>query len=158
MFMRSTLLFLINCLEIFFNPIPLLFVLLRIFDYCNSITNTVKKPYHMAPFELKEVKTQLQELINKGFIRPSSSPLEAVVLFIKEKDGSIRTLNQLLGTKYGHHEELIYVYHERRLLRSAHKSDNILLYQPLFQLLCDQGTRRSFPKDGFCKHYGQCKF
>ena len=44
----------------------------------------------MAPAEMKELKTQLQELLDKGFIRPSVSPWGAPVLFFKKKDGSIR--------------------------------------------------------------------
>ncbi|KAA0047375.1 hypothetical protein IC582_013588 [Cucumis melo] len=44
----------------------------------------------MAPTELKELKVQLQELLNKGFIRPSMSPWGAQVLFMKKKDGSMR--------------------------------------------------------------------
>ncbi|KAA0056692.1 pol protein [Cucumis melo var. makuwa] len=44
----------------------------------------------MAPTELKELKVQLQELLDKGFIRPSVSPFGAVVLFVKKKDGSMR--------------------------------------------------------------------
>ncbi|KAL4011265.1 hypothetical protein IC575_028317 [Cucumis melo] len=44
----------------------------------------------MAPTELKELKVQLQELLDKGFIRPSVSPWEAPVLFVKKKDGSMR--------------------------------------------------------------------
>ncbi|GMJ03684.1 hypothetical protein HRI_004037600 [Hibiscus trionum] len=47
-------------------------------------------PYRMAPKELKELKTQLQELTDRGFIRPSSSPWGAPVLFVKKKDGSMR--------------------------------------------------------------------
>ncbi|KAA0036176.1 gag-protease polyprotein [Cucumis melo var. makuwa] len=47
-------------------------------------------PYRMAPAELKELKVQLQELLNKGFIRPSVSPWGALVLFVKRKDGSMR--------------------------------------------------------------------
>ncbi|KAL4309111.1 hypothetical protein GQ457_01G013260 [Hibiscus cannabinus] len=47
-------------------------------------------PYRMAPVELKELKAQLQELQDKGFIRPSSSPWGAPVLFVKKKDGSMR--------------------------------------------------------------------
>ncbi|KAL4020885.1 hypothetical protein IC575_019672 [Cucumis melo] len=44
----------------------------------------------MAPAELKELNVQLQELLDKGFIRPSVSPWGAPVLFVKKKDGSMR--------------------------------------------------------------------
>ncbi|MCF8701934.1 hypothetical protein L3054_11165, partial [Corynebacterium sp. MC-10] len=47
-------------------------------------------PYRMAPAELKELKEQLQDLLSKGFIRPSVSPWGAPVLFVKKKDGSMR--------------------------------------------------------------------
>jgi hypothetical protein len=47
-------------------------------------------PYRMAPVELKELKKQLQELLEMGFIRPSVSPWGAPVLFVKKKDGSMR--------------------------------------------------------------------
>ncbi|KAA0054800.1 reverse transcriptase [Cucumis melo var. makuwa] len=48
-----------------------------------------RAPYRMAPAELKELKVQLQELLDKGFIRPSVSPWGAPVLFMKKKDGSM---------------------------------------------------------------------
>ncbi|KAL0559353.1 hypothetical protein IC582_003962 [Cucumis melo] len=44
----------------------------------------------MAPIELKELKVQLQELVDKGYIRPSVSPWGAPVLFVKKKDGTLR--------------------------------------------------------------------
>ena len=44
-------------------------------------------PYRMAPVELKEL---LQELLDKGFIRPNTSPQGAPVLFVKKKDGILR--------------------------------------------------------------------
>ena len=44
----------------------------------------------MTPAELKELKEQLKDLLNKGFIRPSISPWGAPVLFVKKKDGSLR--------------------------------------------------------------------
>ena len=47
-------------------------------------------PYRMAPAELRELKAQLQELLDKGFIRPSVSPWGAPVLFVKKKDGTMR--------------------------------------------------------------------
>nr|GFB18592.1 putative reverse transcriptase domain-containing protein [Tanacetum cinerariifolium] len=50
----------------------------------------VRAPYRLAPSEMKELAKQLQELSNKGFIRPSSSPWGALVLFVKKKDGPFR--------------------------------------------------------------------
>ena len=49
-----------------------------------------KTPYKMALVELKKLKAQLQELLDKGFIRPSVSLQGTPVLFIKNNDGSIR--------------------------------------------------------------------
>nr|GFD29418.1 putative reverse transcriptase domain, aspartic peptidase domain protein [Tanacetum cinerariifolium] len=49
-----------------------------------------KAPYRMAPIELKELKDQLHELLERRFIRPSVSPWGAPVLFVKKKDGSMR--------------------------------------------------------------------
>jgi hypothetical protein len=49
-----------------------------------------KRPYRMAPTELAELKLQIAELQQKGYIRPSSSPWGAPVLFITKKDGSMR--------------------------------------------------------------------
>ena len=46
--------------------------------------------YRMALMELKELKTQLQDLVDKGFIRPSVSPWGAPILFVKKKDGTMR--------------------------------------------------------------------
>ena len=43
-------------------------------------------PHRMTPVELQELRVQLQELLDKGFIRPSTSPWGAPVLFVKKKD------------------------------------------------------------------------
>nr|GEW66818.1 retrotransposon protein, putative, Ty3-gypsy subclass [Tanacetum cinerariifolium] len=48
-------------------------------------------PYRLEPSELEELSGQIKELQDKGFIRPSSSPWGALVLFVKKKDGSFRT-------------------------------------------------------------------
>ncbi|GJQ95831.1 putative reverse transcriptase domain-containing protein [Tanacetum coccineum] len=53
-------------------------------------TPVTKFPYCLTPFELEELSRQLKELQDKGFIRPSSSPWGASILFIKKKDGSFR--------------------------------------------------------------------
>ncbi|KAI3754402.1 hypothetical protein L1987_54185 [Smallanthus sonchifolius] len=50
----------------------------------------VRAPYRLAPSEIQELASQLQELSDKGFIRPSHSPWGAPVLFVKKKDGSFR--------------------------------------------------------------------
>ena len=49
-----------------------------------------KSPYRLAPSEMEELSGQLRELQDKGFIRPSSSPWGAPVLFVKKKDGSFK--------------------------------------------------------------------
>ena len=49
-----------------------------------------KTPYRMATAEMKALKEQLQDLLDKGFIRPSTSPWGALVLFVKKKDGTLR--------------------------------------------------------------------
>ncbi|RVW74763.1 Retrovirus-related Pol polyprotein from transposon 17.6 [Vitis vinifera] len=59
-------------------------------DLAPGTTPISNAPYRMAPMELKDLKIQLQELLYKGFIRPSVSPLGALVLFVKKKDESIR--------------------------------------------------------------------
>ena len=47
-------------------------------------------PHRMAPVELQELRVQLQELLDKGFIRPSTSPCGSPVLFAKKKDKTLR--------------------------------------------------------------------
>ncbi|GJT46791.1 putative reverse transcriptase domain-containing protein [Tanacetum coccineum] len=49
-----------------------------------------RAPYCLAPAEMKKLAEQLKELSDKGFIRPSSFPWGAPILFVKKKDGSIR--------------------------------------------------------------------
>lgn len=59
-------------------------------DLVPDATPISKAPYRMAPAELKELKEQLQELLDKKQIRPIVSPWGAPVLFVKKKDGSMR--------------------------------------------------------------------
>ena len=49
-----------------------------------------KRPYRMPPNELRELKEQLKILLDKDYIRPSSSPWGCPTLFVKKKDGSLR--------------------------------------------------------------------
>nr|GEZ53401.1 retrotransposon protein, putative, Ty3-gypsy subclass [Tanacetum cinerariifolium] len=63
-----------------------------------------KAPYHMVPIELKELKDQLQELLDFGFIRMSISPWGAPVLFVKKR--------MLQGAKFFSKIDFIYGYHQ----------------------------------------------
>ncbi|GJZ16051.1 putative reverse transcriptase domain-containing protein [Tanacetum coccineum] len=68
-------------------------------------THVAHAPYRLVPSEMKELAEQLQELWEKGFIRPSSSPWGAPVLLVKKKDGSFRMcIDYRLKTRYGHYE------------------------------------------------------
>ncbi|GJT57325.1 putative reverse transcriptase domain-containing protein [Tanacetum coccineum] len=59
-------------------------------DLVPGAAPVARAPYRLAPSKMKELSEQLQELSDKGFIRPSSSPWGAPVLFVKKKDGSFR--------------------------------------------------------------------
>nr|GEU43199.1 transposon Ty3-G Gag-Pol polyprotein [Tanacetum cinerariifolium] len=59
-------------------------------DLIPGVVPIARAPYQLAPSEMKELSEQLQELSDKGFIRLSSSPWGALVLFVKKKDGSFR--------------------------------------------------------------------
>ncbi|GJY75483.1 hypothetical protein Tco_0480599 [Tanacetum coccineum] len=59
-------------------------------DLIPGAAPVARAPYRLVPSKMKELSEQLQELSDKGFIRPSSSPWGALVLFVKKKDGSFR--------------------------------------------------------------------
>nr|GFB46347.1 reverse transcriptase domain-containing protein [Tanacetum cinerariifolium] len=78
-------------------------------DLVPCVAPVARAPYRLAPSEMKELAEKLKELSDKGFIRPSSSPWGALILFVKKKDGSFRMcinyreLNKLTDEK--EHEE-----------------------------------------------------
>ncbi|GKB60109.1 hypothetical protein Tco_0916295, partial [Tanacetum coccineum] len=59
-------------------------------DLMPGAVPVAREPYILAPSEMQELSDQLQELVDRGFIRPSTSPWGAPVLFVKKKDGSFR--------------------------------------------------------------------
>ncbi|GJW08154.1 putative reverse transcriptase domain-containing protein [Tanacetum coccineum] len=64
-----------------------------------GVAPVARAPYRLAPAEMKELAEQLKELSDKGFIRPSSSPWGAPILFVKKKDGSF-----WMGIDYRYHQ------------------------------------------------------
>lgn len=66
----------------------------RDIDFCIELVPGAepisKDPYRMTTQELSDLKVQLEELLEKGFIRPSVSPWGALIIFVKKKDGSLR--------------------------------------------------------------------
>ncbi|GKB54760.1 putative reverse transcriptase domain-containing protein [Tanacetum coccineum] len=82
-----------NFLEVFLEDLPSLPPTRQVefhIDLVPGAAPVARVPYRLAPSEMKELADQLQELSDKGFIRPSSSPWGAPVLFVKKKDGSLR--------------------------------------------------------------------
>ncbi|GJR15359.1 putative reverse transcriptase domain-containing protein [Tanacetum coccineum] len=59
-------------------------------DLISGAAPAARAPYRLASSEMQELSNQLQELADRGFIRPSTSPWGAPVLFVKKKDGSFR--------------------------------------------------------------------
>nr|GEY82307.1 putative reverse transcriptase domain-containing protein [Tanacetum cinerariifolium] len=125
-------------------------------DLVPGAARVARAPYRLAPSKMKELTKKLQELSEKGFIHPSSSPWGAPVLFIKKKDGSFRKANVVADALSRKEKEPIRVkihYHagkanvvadalsrkERESIRV--KAENLgRLIKPIFEIHPD-GTR-----------------
>ncbi|GJR02244.1 putative reverse transcriptase domain-containing protein [Tanacetum coccineum] len=76
-------------LEVFLEDLPGLPPVRQVEFQINLIpgaTPVARAPYRLAPSEMQELSDQLQELSDRGFIRPSTSPWGAPILFVKKKD------------------------------------------------------------------------
>ena len=94
-------------------------------------------PHRMAPVELQELRVQLQELLNKGFIRPSTSPWGAPVLFAKKKDKNLqlcidyRQLNRVTVKNRYPLPRIDYLFDQLRGARVYSKIDLCIGYHQL---------------------------
>ncbi|GKF21240.1 putative reverse transcriptase domain-containing protein, partial [Tanacetum coccineum] len=80
-------------LEVFFEDLPGIPPARQVefqIDLIPGVALVARAPYRLAPSEMKELSDQLQELSDKGFIRPSYLPWGALVLFFKKRDESFR--------------------------------------------------------------------
>ncbi|PKI67619.1 hypothetical protein CRG98_011999 [Punica granatum] len=112
----------------------------------------------MAPSELKELKVQLQKLLEKGFIRPSVSPWGAPILFVKKKDGSLRLCidyRQLNRVTVRNKYPLPRIYDLFDQLRGATVFSKIDLRSGYHQWRIKDSD---VPKTAFCTRYGHYEF
>jgi len=115
-------------------------------------------PYRMAPVEMKELKIQLQELLDKGFIRSSVSPWGAPVLFVKKKDGTLCLCidyQQLNKVTIKNRYPLPCIDGLFDQLRGAAVFSKIDLRSGYYQLKVQE---KSIPKTAFRSRYGHYEF
>nr|GEW90590.1 putative reverse transcriptase domain-containing protein [Tanacetum cinerariifolium] len=127
-------------------------------DLTPSATPVARAPYRLAPSEMKELSDQLHELSNKGFIRPSSSPWGASVLFVKMKDRSFYMcidyleLNKLtVKNRY----PLLRIYDLFDQLQGSSVYSKIDLRSGYHQLRVQE---EDIPKTAFRTHYSHYEF
>ena len=115
-------------------------------------------PHRMAPVELQELRVQLQELLDKGFIRPSTSPWGAPVLFAKKKDKTLRLCidyRQLNRVTIKNRYPLPSIDDLFDQLRGARVYSKIDLCTGYHQL---RVRETNIPKTAFRTRYGHFKF
>ncbi|GKD99712.1 putative reverse transcriptase domain-containing protein [Tanacetum coccineum] len=117
-----------------------------------------RAPYRLPPAKMKELSTQLQELSDKGFIRPSSSPWGAPVLFFKKKDGSFwmcidyRKLKKLTVKNRYPLPRIVDLFDQLQGLRVYSKIDLRSGYHQL------KVREEDIPKTTFTTRYGHYEF
>nr|GEU36278.1 putative reverse transcriptase domain-containing protein [Tanacetum cinerariifolium] len=127
-------------------------------DLIPRATPIARAPYRLAPSEMQELSNQLQELVDRGFIRPSTSPWRAPVLFVKKKDRSFR-----MCIDYQELNKLI-VKHRYPLPRIDDLFDQLQdsnVYSKIDLRSCYHQLRvrdADFPKTAFRTRYGRYKF
>lgn len=127
-------------------------------DLAPGTTPISKIPYRMVPTELKELKLQLQDLLERGFIHESKSPWSAPVLFVKKKDESLRLCIDYRGLnavtiKNKYH--LPYIDELFDQLQGVVVFSKLDLRQGYYQLRI---RKENVPKTAFNTRYGHFEF
>nr|GEZ31546.1 reverse transcriptase domain-containing protein [Tanacetum cinerariifolium] len=136
---------------------PLLEIEYRI-ELIPGAVPVAKSPYRLAPSKLEEFSGQLKKLQDKGFIRPSSSPWEASVLFVKKKDGSFRMCidyRELNKLSVKNHYPLPRIDDLFDQLQGSQFFSKIDLRSGYHQLRVHEDD---IPKTAFRTHYGHFEF
>ena len=123
-----------------------------------GITPISMTPHRMAPVELQELRVQLQELLDKGFIRPSTSPWGAPVLFEKKRGKTLRLcidyrqLNKVMILNRYPLQRIDDLFDQLREARVYFKIDLLTGYHPL------RVRETDIPKTAFRTRYGHFEF
>ncbi|GKF49690.1 hypothetical protein Tco_0142941, partial [Tanacetum coccineum] len=100
-------------LEVFPEDLPGLPLVRQVefqIDLIPGATPIARAPYRLAPSEMQELSDELQELADRGFIRPSTSPWGAPILFVKKKDESFRMCSSVyskIDLRSGYHQLIV---------------------------------------------------
>ncbi|GJY45945.1 putative reverse transcriptase domain-containing protein, partial [Tanacetum coccineum] len=113
---------------------------------CHAIA---KSPYRLAPSKMQELSGQLQELQDKGFIRPSHSPWGAPVLFVKKKDGSLLFMDLMNRVCKPYLDKFVIVFIDDILIYSKTKEDHEVHLGLVLELLRKEKLYAKFSKCEF---------
>ncbi|GJR53704.1 putative reverse transcriptase domain-containing protein [Tanacetum coccineum] len=118
-------------------------------DLVPGATPIAKSPYRLAPSEMQELSGQLQELQDKGFIRPSHSTWGAPVLFFKKKDGSLLFMDLMNSVCKPYLDKFVIVFIDDILIYPKMKEDHEVHLGLVLELLRKEKLYAKFSKCEF---------
>nr|GEY18918.1 retrotransposon protein, putative, Ty3-gypsy subclass [Tanacetum cinerariifolium] len=108
-----------------------------------------RAPYRLAPSEMKELADQLQDLLEKGFIRPISSPWGAPMLFVNKKDGSFLFMDLMIRVCKPYLDKFVIVFIDDILIYSKSKEEHKEHLKTILELLKKEQLYAKFSKCDF---------
>ncbi|GJR70908.1 hypothetical protein Tco_0016973 [Tanacetum coccineum] len=127
-------------------------------DLVPGAAPVARAPYRLAPSEMKELSDQLKELSDKGFIRPSSSPWGAPVLFVKKNDGSFRMCIDYLELNKLTVKNRYPLPRIDDLFDQLQGSSSLLKERPEVRCIINEGYEKKIFQDAFRTRYGNYDF